>query len=86
MISSLIKKLEQKTDLTYEEINQVMTDLLSGNTTHSLNAAFFSKLAEKENLNADVFGPLAFDNSISKKSANIKGIKNSVAGNVLYSR
>ena len=46
----------------------------------SLEAAELTKLAEKEILNADVFGPLAFDNSISKKSANIKGIKNSVAG------
>ena len=40
----------------------------------SLEAAELTKLAEKENLNADVFGPLAFDNSISKKSASIKGI------------
>ena len=46
----------------------------------SQEAAELTKLAEKENLNADVFGPLAFDNSISKKSASIKGIKNSVAG------
>ena len=46
----------------------------------SLEAAELTKLAEKENLDADVFGPLAFDNSISKKSASIKGIKNSVAG------
>jgi phosphate acetyltransferase len=46
----------------------------------SIEAAELTKLAEKENLNADVFGPLAFDNSISKKSASIKGIKNSVAG------
>ncbi len=46
----------------------------------SLEAAELTKLAEKEDLNADVFGPLAFDNSISKKSAGIKGIKNSVAG------
>jgi phosphate acetyltransferase len=46
----------------------------------SLEAAEITKLAKKENLNADVFGPLAFDNSISKKSAGIKGIKNSVAG------
>ena len=46
----------------------------------SLEAAELTKLAEKENLNADLFGPLAFDNSISKKSASIKGIKNSVAG------
>jgi phosphate acetyltransferase len=46
----------------------------------SLDAAEITKLAKEENLDADVFGPLAFDNSISKKSAGIKGIKNSVAG------
>ena len=46
----------------------------------SLDAAELTKLAKEEDLNADVFGPLAFDNSISKKSAGIKGIKNSVAG------
>ena len=41
----------------------------------SVEAEELTKLAKKENLNADVFGPLAFDNSISKKSAAIKGIK-----------
>jgi len=46
----------------------------------SLDADEITKLAKEENLNADVFGPLAFDNSISKKSAAIKGIKNNVAG------
>ena len=46
----------------------------------SLDAAELTKLAKEENLKADVFGPLAFDNSISKKSAGIKGIKNTVAG------
>ena len=46
----------------------------------SKDAAEITKLAKDENLNADVFGPLAFDNSISKKSAAIKGIKNAVAG------
>ncbi|MDC0510739.1 phosphate acyltransferase, partial [Candidatus Pelagibacter sp.] len=46
----------------------------------SLDAAELTKLAKEENLDADVFGPLAFDNSISKKSAAIKGIKNIVAG------
>ncbi|MDB2591861.1 bifunctional enoyl-CoA hydratase/phosphate acetyltransferase [Candidatus Pelagibacter bacterium] len=46
----------------------------------SLDAAELTKLAKDENLEADVFGPLAFDNSISKKSAGIKGIKNIVAG------
>ena len=46
----------------------------------SLDAKEITELAKKEDLNADVFGPLAFDNSISKKSAEIKGIKNLVAG------
>ena len=46
----------------------------------SVEAEEITKLAKKENLNADVFGPLAFDNSISKKSAAIKNIKNDVAG------
>ena len=46
----------------------------------SLDAKEITELAKKENLNADVFGPLEFDNSISKKSAAIKGIKNAVAG------
>ncbi len=46
----------------------------------SKDARELAQLAKKENLNADVFGPLAFDNSVSKKSAIIKGIKNDVAG------
>ena len=46
----------------------------------SLDAKEITEIAKKENLNADVFGPLAFDNSISKKSAEIKGINHIVAG------
>jgi phosphate acetyltransferase len=46
----------------------------------SIDASEITKLAKEGNLNADVFGPLAFDNSISKKSAAIKGVKNIVAG------
>jgi len=46
----------------------------------SMDAKEITKLAKEENINADVFGPLAFDNSISKKSSAIKGIKNAVAG------
>ena len=46
----------------------------------SIEAKEITDLAQKENINADIFGPLAFDNSISKKSAAIKGIKNVVAG------
>jgi len=47
----------------------------------SIEAAIITKRAKEENINADVFGPLAFDNSVSKKSAIIKKIKNEVAGN-----
>ena len=46
----------------------------------STEAKEITDLAQKENFNADIFGPLAFDNSVSKKSAAIKGIKNTVAG------
>ena len=46
----------------------------------SIEAKELTDLAQKENFNADIFGPLAFDNSISKKSASIKGIANIVAG------
>ena len=46
----------------------------------SIDANEITKLAKTDNLNADIFGPLAFDNSISKKSAAIKGVKNIVAG------
>jgi len=47
----------------------------------SIEADLITKRAKKENIDADVFGPLAFDNSVSKKSAAIKKIKNTVSGN-----
>ena len=47
----------------------------------SIDADIITKRAKEENINADVFGPLAFDNSVSKKSAAIKKIKNDVSGN-----
>jgi phosphate acetyltransferase len=46
----------------------------------SIDADIITKRAKEENINADVFGPLAFDNSVSKKSAEIKKIKNNVSG------
>ena len=46
----------------------------------SIEADLITKKAKEENINAEVFGPLAFDNSVSKKSAAIKKIKNEVAG------
>ena len=56
------------------------TEEVLDSMSSSIDANEITKLAKEENLNADVFGPLAFDNSISKKSAAIKGIKNNVAG------
>jgi len=47
----------------------------------SIEADKITKRAKDENINADVFGPLAFDNSVSKKSAAIKKIHNNVSGN-----
>jgi len=47
----------------------------------SIEANIITKRAKEENIKADVFGPLAFDNSVSKKSAAIKRIKNEVSGN-----
>ncbi len=46
----------------------------------SVEADLITKKAKEESISADVFGPLAFDNSVSKKSAAIKKIKNDVSG------
>ena len=46
----------------------------------SVDAKELSERAKAEGIEADVFGPMAFDNSVSEKAAQIKGIKNSVAG------
>jgi phosphate acetyltransferase len=57
------------------------TEEILDSVPSSIDANEITKLAKEDNLNADVFGPLAFDNSISKKSAAIKNVKNIVAGN-----
>ena len=46
----------------------------------SLDAKELTERARNEGIDADVFGPMAFDNSVSEKAAEIKGIKNTVAG------
>ena len=46
----------------------------------SIDAKEITKRAQEEGIEADVFGPMAFDNSVSEKAAQIKGIKNAVAG------
>ena len=46
----------------------------------SIDAKELSERAKAEGIDAEVFGPMAFDNSVSEKAAQIKGINNSVAG------
>ncbi len=46
----------------------------------SIEANELTIKAKNEGIDADIFGPLAFDNSVSEKAAQIKGIKNTVAG------
>ena len=46
----------------------------------SLEAKELAKRAKNEGIDAEVFGPMAFDISVSEKAAQIKGIKNTVAG------
>ena len=46
----------------------------------SIEAKYLTDRANQEGIEADVFGPMAFDNSVSEKAAQIKGIKNNVAG------
>jgi len=58
MISKLISKLQQKTDLTYDEINSIMTDVLSGKTDDQQNADFLSNLAEKGETDDELLGML----------------------------
>jgi len=57
------------------------TEEILNSVPSSVEASLITKRAKEENIMADVFGPLAFDNSVSKKSAAIKSIKNIVAGN-----
>ena len=67
MISELIKKLEEKTNLSYDEISQVMTDILSGKTTDTLNASFLSNLAEKGETDDELLGMLDKMNEFALK-------------------
>jgi anthranilate phosphoribosyltransferase len=58
MISDLIGKLQQKTDLTYVEMNNIMTDVLSGKTTDQENIDLLSSLADKGETDDELLGML----------------------------
>ncbi len=67
MISELIKKLQEKADLSYEEVNGIMTEILSGKTTDSENASFLSNLAEKGETDDELLGMLDKMNEFALK-------------------
>jgi anthranilate phosphoribosyltransferase len=58
MITGIISKLQEKTDLTYDEMNKVMTDVLSGKTNDSENLDFLSYLADKGETDDELLGML----------------------------
>jgi len=58
MISDFISKLQQKTDLTYDEMNLIMTDILSGKTSTQENVDFLSNLAQKGETDDELLGML----------------------------
>ena len=58
MISQYISKLQEKTDLTYDEINQIMTEVLSGKTDDIQNSEFLSSLAQKGETDDELLGML----------------------------
>ena len=58
MIADLILKLQKKTDLTYDEMNSVMSDVLSGKTDDGQNADFLSFLAKKGETDDELLGML----------------------------
>ncbi|MDX1595970.1 MAG: anthranilate phosphoribosyltransferase [Nitrosopumilaceae archaeon] len=58
MISNLIKKLEVKKDLTYDEIKELMNEVLSGKSTDIENKSFLSALTNKGETDEELLGML----------------------------
>ena len=58
MISDYIKKLEKKIDLTYDQMNEIMNQVLSGKTTDDENMGFLSSLSKKGETDDELLGML----------------------------
>ena len=58
MISEYISKLEQKIDLTYDEMNKIMSEVLSGKTNDNQNMSFLSNLSTKGETDDELLGML----------------------------
>ncbi|MGA9667150.1 MAG: phosphate acyltransferase [Gallionella sp.] len=68
---------------TKAAILQNAIDLVKPSIPSTLNAACLSKMAQRVQItNAEVDGPLAFDNAISRDAATVKQINSTVAGDV----
>ena len=58
MILELITKLQNKVDLTYDEVNQAMTNILNGKTSNQENLDFLKHLTEKGETDDELLGML----------------------------
>jgi len=58
MITKLITKLQNKTNLTYDEISQAMTNILNGETSDQDNLDFLKNLTEKGETDDELLGML----------------------------
>ena len=58
MISEYISKLEQKIDLTYDQMNEIMSEVLSGKTNNEQNMSILSNLSKKGETDDELLGML----------------------------
>ena len=58
MISEYISKLEQKIDLTYDQMNEIMSEMLSGKTNDDQNMQILSNLSKKGETDDELLGML----------------------------
>lgn len=58
MISELITKLQNKTDLSYDKVSHVMTEILCGRTNEQENLEFLKHLTEKGETDNELLGML----------------------------
>ena len=58
MISEYISKLEQKIDLNYDQMNEIMSEVLSGKTNDDQNMNILSNLSQKGETDDELLGML----------------------------
>jgi anthranilate phosphoribosyltransferase len=58
MISEYISKLEQKIDLTYDQMSEIMSEVLSGKTNDDQNVSILSNLSQKGETDDELLGML----------------------------